>query len=311
MVDYNKIMVSMELISDKMETKVRFGPAGRPVGYRGKTEHVCDYIRDIGLDAFEYQATYGVRISKQSALKLRDNAAKNDVLMSIHAPYYINLCSSKDETVKKSIMRLVQSARASQWLNAYRIVFHTGFYTKYSPEEAMEKCKKAIEELLEKCESEGIKNYTFAPETTGKKSQFGSLEEIIDICQSFDNFTPTVDFAHMHARSGGNIKSKEDYKAIFDKIETELGLSNTKCSTPGKRSVRGLSTLHSHFTKIEYNDTGERKHHILKDENYGPPLTPLLELILENGYNVTMICETPLLDIDALEMKKEFETIMK
>lgn len=278
-----------------MKPQVRFGPAGRPIGYKGKTERVCDYIKEIGLDAFEYQATYGVKLSKQPGLKLKENAEKNDILVSMHAPYYINLCSQKDETIEKSIIRLVQSAHAADWLNAYRIVFHMGFYTKYSPEEAMEKCKKAIEELLEKCEMDGIKNYTFAPETTGKKSQFGSLEELINICQSFDNFAPTVDFAHMHARSGGSIKSKEDYKAIFDKIEAELG----------------LSTLHSHFTKIEYTDAGERKHHILADENYGPPLTPLLELVSENDYNLTMICETPLLDIDALEMKKEFIDIQK
>lgn len=97
----------------------------------------------------------------------------------------------------------------------------------------------------------------------------------------------------MHARSGGSIKSKEDYTKIFDKIEAELG----------------LSVLHSHFTKIEYTDKGERKHHVLADENFGPPLTPLLELISENGFNVTMVCETPLLDIDAREMKKEYEKI--
>lgn len=278
-----------------MKSKVKFGPAGRPIGYKGKTEQVCDYINEIGLNAFEYQATYGVRISKQSALKLRDNAEKNNILVSMHAPYYINLCSEKDETIKKSIERLVQSAKAAEWLNAYRIVFHTGFYTKYSKEEAVEKCKKSIEELLEKCENAGIKNYTFAPETTGKKSQVGSLDELINICQSFDNFVPTVDFAHMHARSGGSIKSKEDYAKIFDKIETELE----------------LSVLHSHFTKIEYTDAGERKHHVLADENFGPPLTPLLELISENGFNVTLICETPFLDIDAREMKKEYENILK
>ena len=275
--------------------EVRFGPAGRPIGYKGKTDNVCSYIKEIGLDAFEYQATYGVRISKQSALKLKENAEKNNVLVSMHGPYYINLCSQKDETITKSIERLVQSAKAADWLNAYRIVFHTGFYTKYSPEEAMEKTKKAINELLEKCESAEIKNYTFAPETTGKKSQLGSLDELIDICQSFDNFVPTVDFAHVHARSGGSIKSKEDYAKIFDKLESELG----------------LQTLHSHFTKIEYTDAGERKHHILDDKNYGPPLTPLLELISENDYNVTIICETPLLAIDSLKMKNEFMNIQK
>lgn len=273
-----------------MKPEVRFGPAGRPIGYNGKTEHVCDYLKEIGLDAFEYQATYGVKLSKQPGLELAKNAVKNDVLMSMHAPYYINMCSQKEETIKNSITRLVQSASAGEWINAYRIVFHMGFYTKYSPDEAMKKCKESIETLLEKVESLGIKNYTFAPETTGKKSQFGSLDELINICQSFDNFAPTVDFAHIHAREGGSIKSKEDYKKIFDKIEDEIG----------------LSVLHSHFTKIEYTDKGERRHHVLADDNYGPPLVPLLELISECDYNVTLICETPLIDIDAVQMKKEF-----
>lgn len=94
-----------------MTSDIRFGPAGRPIEYKGKTTEVCDYIKKIGLDAFEYQATYGVRISKQSGLELKDNAEKNDILVSIHAPYYVNLCSQKDETVKKSMMRLVQSEK--------------------------------------------------------------------------------------------------------------------------------------------------------------------------------------------------------
>ncbi len=287
-------MYCTKIINQDDYMEVRFGPAGRPIDYKGKTEEVCDYIKQLGLNAYEYQATYGVRLKKLSGLKLKENAQKNDVLLSIHAPYYINLCSQKDETIKKSIMRLHQSAKAAEWLNAYRIVFHTGFYTKYSPSDAMEKCKKSIGELLEKCEKSGIKNFTFAPETTGKKSQLGSLEELIDICGTFDNFSPTVDFAHVHARSGGIIKTKDDYAKIFDKIEAELE----------------ISTLHSHFTKIEYGDSGERKHHILNDERYGPPLIPLLELISENDYNVTIICETPLLDIDALEMKKEYYNII-
>ncbi|WP_414469629.1 TIM barrel protein [Methanobacterium sp. ACI-7] len=276
-----------------MKPEVRFGPAGRPIGYKGKTEYVCDYLKEIGLDAFEYQATYGVKLSKQPGLALAKNALKNDVLISMHGPYYINMCSQKEETIKNSIKRLIQSASAGEWINAYRIVFHMGFYTKYSPEEAMKKCKESIETLLEKVESLGIKNYTFAPETTGKKSQFGSLDELINICQSFDNFAPTVDFAHIHAREGGSIKSKEDYTKIFDKIEDEIG----------------LSVLHSHFTKIEYTDKGERRHHVLADDNYGPPLVPLLELISECDYKVTLICETPLIDIDAVMMKKEFVKI--
>ena len=133
---------------------------------------------------------------------------------------------------------------------------------------------------------------TFAPETTGKKSQLGSLEEIIEICQTHENFTPTIDFAHLHARLVAN---REDYKIIFEKLENDLD----------------LKSIHSHFTSIEFTDKGERRHHALFEDNYGPPLEPLLEEIAEVGWNVTIICETPKLDEDALVMQKIYNNIIK
>lgn len=278
-----------------MVNDVRFGPAGNPPGYRGQTPEVCNYIRGRGLEAYEYQATYGVRISKQSALKLRDNSKENNILVSMHAPYYINLSSPKEDVVERSIQRLVQSARAAQWMGAYRIVFHPGFYTEFVPEEAMKKFHLAVNDLTEQLDSLGVSDYTFAPETTGKKSQLGSLEEIIEICRSHENFAPTVDFAHLHARSGGKVKNKDDYGEIFTKLEDELG----------------LKSLHSHFTHIEFTDKGERRHHILSDDCYGPPLEPLLLEIIERGWDVTLICETPLLDEDALLMQRNYRKIQK
>lgn len=274
--------------------QVRFGPAGKPLRYTGITELACDYIREIGLDAYEYQATYGVRIKKQSALRLKENSEKNKILVSMHAPYYINLSSNKDDVVERSIKRLIQSARASEWIGAYRIVFHPGFYTKFTPEEAMDRCQKAINDLEEQLTSRGITDYTFAPETTGKKSQLGSLDEIIEICQKNEKFAPTIDFAHLYARSTGRIKNQDDYSRIFSKLEDELD----------------LKTLHSHFTRIEYTDKGERRHHVLLQQNYGPPLEPLLKEIIERGWDVTLICETPLRDEDALLMQRMYKGML-
>ena len=274
---------------------VRFGPAGNPLGYKGKTIEVGDYIRGRGLEAYEYQATYGVRISKQSALELGKNIKENNIRISMHAPYYINLSSNKEDVVERSVQRLIQSAKAAEWMGAYRIVFHPGFYTKYTPTEAMERLHNAVDDLEEKLDSLGVSDYTFAPETTGKKSQLGSLEEIIEICRGHDKFTPTVDFAHLHARSCGGIKDEEDYGEIFEKLEDELG----------------LKSLHSHFTRIEFTDKGERRHHTLIEDNYGPPLEPLLAEIVERGWDVTVICETPFLDEDALVMQKLYRKLLK
>lgn len=280
--------------------KIKFGPAGNPIGFKGQTINVCEYIHDLGLEAYEYQATYGVRIQKQSGLKLGENAKKNDVRVSIHAPYYINLSAQKDDVLKRSIERLVHSARAAQWIGAYRIVFHPGFYTKYAPLEALNRCKGAIALLLHELDSLGIKNFTFAPETTGKRSQLGSLDEIINMCQSFDHFAPTIDFAHLHARGRGGIKGSDDYHKILEKLED--GLDGI-----GRKS----EPLHCHFTKIEYTDSGERKHHVLMEKEYGPPLEPLLMTLIDCGWNATIICETPLLERDALLMQKYYQDILK
>lgn len=275
-------------------TEVRFGPAGLPLRYNGESNQVCSYIKERGLGAYEYQATYGVRINKQSASLLKDNSLKNKIRVSMHAPYYINLCSNKEDVIERSKERLLQSARASEWMGAYRVVFHPGFYTTYAPKEAMDRLNKAVNELTEKLDSLGIKDYTFAPETTGKKSQLGSLEEVIEICRIHDKFEPTIDFAHIHARDSGILEERKDYGKIFELVEEELG----------------CNILHCHYTHIEFTDKGERRHHILGKE-YGPPLEPLLSEIIERGWKVTIICETPLRDDDALVMQKNYLNIIK
>jgi deoxyribonuclease IV len=281
-----------------MNQKIKFGPAGNPLGFKGPTINVCDYIGELGLGAYEYQATYGVRIQKQSALKLAQNAQKNDIKVSMHGPYYINLAAQKDDVLKRSLERLVQSARAAEWIGAHRIVFHPGFYTKYTPQEALNKSKGAISELLDDLDGQGIKNFTFAPETTGKRSQLGNLDEIIDICQSFDHFSPTIDFAHIHARGRGCVKGVDEYHKILGKLEDDLGGIG-----------QGSDFLHCHFTRIEYTDAGERKHHVMMETEYGPPLEPLLEVLVDCGWNATIICETPFLEKDALLMQQEYQNI--
>lgn len=282
-----------------MKKNIKFGPAGNPIGFSGQTIDVCDYIRGLGLDAYEYQATYGVRIQKQSAIKLNKNAQKNDIRVSMHAPYYINLAAQKEDVLERSVDRLVQSARAAEWIGAYRIVFHPGFYTKFTPHEALKQCKGAISKLMDDLDSLGIENFTFAPETTGKRSQLGNLDEIIDICHSFDNFAPTIDFAHLHARGRGCIKGADDYNKILGKLEDSLGDIGHK-----------TQPLHCHFTRIEYTDAGERKHHVLNETEYGPPLELLLKALIDCGWHTTIICETPFLERDALIMQQTYQKLL-
>ena len=278
-----------------MKDKVIFGPAGKPIKFRGKAFESPDYLAKRGLHAFEYQSTRGVRIKEEASLTLRDIARRNDVLVSMHGPYYINMCSKEEEKIDASIERLVQCARVGEYMGAYRLVFHPGFYSNRKPEVCMDIAKKAFTRLLERCEEEGIENFTFAPETTGKRSQLGSLDEIIEMCASFDHFEPTIDFAHVHARGRGILNKKEDYNCIFSKLEDNLEIDR----------------LHCHFTTIEYAHGGERKHHTLyESDEYGPHIKDLLLNLIENGWKATIICETPLLDQDALKMKQLYDSLI-
>ncbi|MCD6510334.1 MAG: TIM barrel protein [Thermoprotei archaeon] len=270
--------------------KVRFGPAGRPLGYRGSIEGVPKYLRVTeGLDAFEYQAVRGVRIKEVIARALGEEASKYDVLLSLHAPYAINLSSRNKAVIEASKDRLLKSLLAASWMNARVVVFHPGYYSGFSPKEALTSCIDALRDVITKAQDMGIKGPLLGPETTGKLSQVGSLDEIISMCREVEGCIPVIDWAHIHAREKGSIRDKESYMRIIDIIERELGDL--------------VKNLHCHFTKVEFGDKGERRHRTLSESGYGPPFEPLAEVIVEHGFNFTIISESPLLDKDAIRMK--------
>jgi len=272
-----------------MKHDVLFGPAGSPINYKGPAYKAPKYISREGLDSYEYQSPYGVRIGEKSARTLKEESEKFDVLISMHGPYYINLCAKEESKLEKTIDYLISIARVGEWMGAYRLVFHPGAYMNRKPAKAMEISKNTVKRLFEELEAEGIENFTFAPETTGKRGQQGNVSEVVELCSTFDHFEPTIDFAHVHARGRGFLNTKEDYNCIFSAIEDNLD----------------IDILHCHFTTIEYGNGGEVKHHTLAEsDEYGPNIKDLLENLIDNGWKANIICETPQRDLDSLKMKE-------
>jgi len=271
--------------------RIRFGPAGKPLSFKGPMEKVPEYLSKIGLDALEYEAVRGVRISEEKARKLGEEASKYDVLLSMHAPYYINLASKEKEKVEASRRRLFEAVRASHWMNAYAVVFHPGYYKGWSPRsDAVKEVIRQLKLLKEDVDSYGYTGPWIAPETTGKDSQVGSVDDIIEICSNVERCRPAVDWAHLHARSQGrDILSIDDVIRVIDKIEKELGSYAVK-------------PLHTHFSKIEYGKGGEKMHHTLKEEEYGPDWIVVCKAYIMTGIDGVIISESPILEEDALYM---------
>jgi len=276
----------------------RFGPAGKPIDFKGDLEEIPEFLKGMGLDAMEYEAVRGVNIKMEKAVSFGRAAQEHGVLLSLHGPYYINLASPNEKTYRDSVRRVFESLRASHWMGAYAVVIHTGYYGDLGPREALQRAVSGYKEAIEQALSEGYDRPHVSPETTGRTAQIGTVEEVVEICQAIGaRCRPTVDWAHLYARSHGElVREVGDVVKVIDYIEKSLGRE-------------AVTPLHTHFSKIEFGKGGEREHHTLAEELYGPDFSVVIRAYKEIGVTGTFISESPILERDALVMKKICEDV--
>lgn len=261
---------------------IYLGPGGTPHGIKG-TKDSMRYLADEGLNAMEVQFVRGARMKVSTAEEIGKEAEKHDILLSVHAPYYINLNSKKNETIEKSKERIMKSARLADHMGSWIITVHAGYYSDMSSEKATEIISDNVVECAEKIKKESL-DVQIGLEQMGKEKSWGTLDEIEKVTERTDIVVPVLDFAHYHARYGGALKNEEDFRDLLQRYE----------------SIQG-GPLHSHFSSIEYTKKGEKKH--LNVEEREPDFTQLAPILKEKEYDITIICETPELDRDSLKMK--------
>ena len=278
-----------------MADRPRFGPAGVPAAFREKKAVLADVpklLHDEGLDAFEYQAVrWGAKpqIKREKAKELSLKAGENDIWLSLHGSYFMNFCGEK-EVVEASKNRLIACATAAEWMKAHVVVFHPGFYGKRTSKEALEDCSEALADVAEKMKMLGIEKVKLGPEIMGRLSQFGGLDEILSLCEEVEQTQPVIDWAHIHARDRGRLKTVDDFRKVVEEIEKRLGTD-------------ALMNMHCHFAKIEFTEKGEKRHHTINETEYGPDFTLLARVIAEFELKPVIISESPILDVDAIKMR--------
>jgi deoxyribonuclease-4 len=269
---------------------IRLGTSGIPISTRGNsTIDGVKRIAELNLKALEVSYTHGIHMSLTTAKELGKVANELDIELSIHVPYFVNLASLDKKIIEASKKRIIDSLARGIEMNATIVAAHAGYYgkdKKKSIEMIFEACKE-ITEVIEKNDW----NIEFGLETMGKQASFGTLDEIIKMCKRLKHLVPYLDPAHIYARDGGQI----NYKEIFDKLE-ELRLDK----------------LHSHFSGIKYSLTGigrgnERNHVPMKEG--GPDFEAFAKEILKRKTDITIISESPILEIDSLLMKRIFEKL--
>jgi len=262
---------------------IRLGPAGTPTTANTTAEGLAQ-TAELGLQAFEVEFVRGVHMSLPTAETLGKQAADLGLKLSVHAPYFINLNSLKPEVIEASRVRISKSLEVANALQAELIVVHAGFYSGKTSQEATANILaqvKLCSELAEK------KEWTpkIGLELMGKVASWGTLDEIATVCKQVPRAVPVLDLAHYHARYQGKLKTEKDFEDLLVKYETIK-----------------TDSLHAHFSGINYSEKGERNHLPLsaKEPDYQLAVKPLKK----RKYDITLICESPLLEQDALLMQK-------
>ena len=268
-----------------------FGTAGIPVSYSGDTIGGIREVRKLGLDAMELEFVHNVHISKEKAPDVKRVAKENNIVLTCHAPYYVNLNAIEKPKVYASMNRILSSARIADLCGGYSVTFHPGFYLKMEKKTVYNNIKKRIDEIVKTLKDEGI-DIWIRPETTGKATQFGDLEELVKISQELENVMPCVDFSHLHARYNGGNNSYQEFSDILSHIEKHLGKN-------------ALENMHIHVSGIEYGEKGEKNHVILEESDF--KYQELMKAFRDYNIKGVVICESPNIEDDARLLQKVFK----
>jgi len=271
-----------------------FGTGGVPISSpKPSTEAGLARLRELGLDCMELEWVQKVSMGPETAQVVRRTAEQRRIHLTVHAPYYINLNSKEPDKLQASKQRLLAAARVGALCGAASVAFHPAFYHDDPPAQVYATVKHHLAEIMATLYAEGL-TIQVRPETTGKDSQFGSVEEILRLSQEIAGVFPCIDFSHLHARHMGKMNTYAEFAAILADVRSALG-------------SQGLSDMHIHLSGIAYGPKGEREHLVLAeaDLNYAA----VLQALKDAGAHGVVVCESPNLEEDALVLQKTYRQL--
>ncbi len=279
-----------------MASAFRFGTVGSPISTPVKPGGTIGGIRrtaELGLDALELAWVRAVRVSPAACEAIRAEGERLGIALSVHAPYFINLNADSVEW-PKSRKRIMDAARFGRLAGATDIVIHPGSYFGQPAEEVLQTAIGRLKGCVAELRQAG-NPVILRPETMGKAALLGSLEDILAMAQAVDGVLPCIDFAHLHARTGsGGANRYEEWMDMLTRVRSALG-------------EKASRMLHIHLSGIAYTAKGERKHLPLAEADL--QYRQLLQALADSHCGGRILCESPILEEDALQIKKAWTQI--
>jgi len=269
--------------------KIYLGPAGIGIGAKERTTiGGIKHVAELGLNSLECEFVRKVYLTEKTAPEIGNKAKELGIILTSHAPYAINLCSNAKNVVEASKRMILDTLKISEIIGAGCTATHIAYYSGLEPEQAIETLKVNIGDIVDKTKQMGVKNVKLGIETMAKESQFGTLDEIISLCKEVKGIIPYIDWCHIFIRNDGKI----DYSEIFDKLK-----------------VLKLNHIYSHFSNAKFNVNTKKFIDVHVSINSHPPFELLAKEILERKIDISIVSESPVLELDSLKMKKIFEKL--
>jgi bifunctional non-homologous end joining protein LigD len=252
---------------------IRLGISGLPPE-DGEEAAFLDRLAAGGFEAFEVSFTKGFPWKEKRCSAFGEAAAERGIDLSIHAPYFAVLTGDEPEAARQAGAALEHTLKLGRAMGARVVVAHPGF-VKGRPHEELHRLVAANLEALEpKVRHLGV---ALGLEVGGHRGAFGTLGDIALIVEQFLFVRPVVDWAHLHAMSGGALTAPEAFAAVFAFLREHF---------PGW----AIDPLHCHFSDNRFGPSGEIEH-----LPYGQGtlrVAPLVEAAVAAGMRLTLISES-------------------
>lgn len=274
--------------------KLVFGTAGIPISTepRNYANAFSDLVK-MNLGALEVEFVRGVNMNPKTQVEVKELASELDLAITAHGPYYINLNSQEEDKVQASIKRILDTARVAYNFGGYSITFHAAYYMGGDKETVYSQVKKTMTEIVETLKSEGV-NIWVRPELTGKGTQWGDLDELIRLSNDVEMVLPCIDFSHLYARTVGQYNTYDEFCQILEKIGKGIG-------------EHALKDFHAHVAGMNYGPKGEKNHLMFKESDFN--YKDLLKALKTFDVKGVIICESPIMEEDAVNLLNEYKTL--
>ena len=272
--------------------KLNFITAGMPLRTgKGSYPSAFEILKNMELDGMELEFVHGVRMNDEHRNFVKEMS--KDFVITAHGPFYINLNSKETDKIDASVQRILDTASVASQVGGFSITYHAAFYMGTDKETVYNQVKTQTKRIIDVLEREKIDIWV-RPETTGKATQWGDLDEIIKLSNEFERVLPCIDFSHLHARFNGIYNTYDEFSRILEKLGKEVG-------------QYAIENFHGHLAGIEYTSKGEKNH--LNLENSDMNYKDLLKAMKEFDVKGALVCESPNIEDDCRLLKDYYYSI--